>query len=149
MRRNFETCLLALAMFLFYSVNMIIIVLGNPAVSDFVFNLCPNFSHEIHDLACSMIDQKRNGQELSPLPEGYEIDKERTSQRVFCIRHKYGAWAKYTWTSEHSQLDSSPGWLYKFSPYIVILGISLSLTVISLPFKFTRNSFKKFLGLMG
>lgn len=148
MRQNEETYMRALVLFMFYLLNMMILMFGNPDVTDFVYGLCPNVSYELHEVASTMIDERQNGQVLSPLPEGYEIDEARSTQRVFCLRHKYGAWAKYSWTGDSQQLDGDPGWLYRVTPYIIALGIPLILTGISMPLKFMKVSYEKFVDLI-
>lgn len=148
MRQNEETYTRALAFLIFYLLNMMILVFGNPTVTDFVYGLAPNVSYEMHQIASSMIEEKQNGQELSPLPEGYSIDVSKSTQRIFCLRHKYGAWAKYSWTGNSTQLDGRPGWLYTTTPFIIMLGVPLILTGISMPLKFMKVSYEKFVDLI-
>lgn len=144
MRQNEETYIRALVFFMFYMLNMMILVFGNSAVTDFIYGLAPNVSYELHQVASSMIEEKRNGQELSPLPDGYSIDVSKSTQRVFCLRHKYGAWAKYSWSGSHTALESSNGWLFKVTPFIFLLGVPLILTAISMPLKFMKKNYEKF-----
>lgn len=148
MRQKEESLVMALTFFMFYLLNMMILVFGNPTVTDWVYNLCPNVSYDLHKIASAMIEEKQNNQELSPLPDGYELDDSKSTQRVFCLKHKFGAWAKYSWSGNSSQLESSPGWLYKITPYIIMLGIPLILTGLSMPLKFMKVNYEKFMEII-